>query len=101
MSTETGNPTELCKRRRVQKLKPGQLKARWANLEGEPDFYAFTFDKADERHAKLVIKAFCSGRYNQLEKCIDASFLQQLESLGYDLDTLRFSIEKKQKPEEH
>ena len=86
------------KRYRAPKVKPGQLKAQLAKVNGIPDFYVFSLDKSDEDR-QLIMKAFCFGRYNQASKTVGPPLLEILRMRGYDLETLRFSIEKKQQPQ--
>lgn len=89
------------KRRWSPPRKPGQLKAGFARFEGCFDFIVGSDHKCDNNLIHNMI-ATTTSRYDVIsrtfkqEKCL----LQELEDRGYDLSTLRFSIEKKKEQQD-
>ncbi len=83
------------------KPKDGQLVARWGYADGEgPDicFYAGQgVGRADQAllHHALTSKRPVAMKALMGEIEFDPSLVEDLEARGYDLTTLRFSIQKK------
>lgn len=80
----------------MPRAKAGELKAKWAN-EGEAAGGDIAYacgvgcHKADLHLLHYVIGA---GHWNPNDRKTDPSFLDELKARGYDLTTIRFSIQK-------
>lgn len=87
------------KRYRRPKTVPGQIKLQKGKIDGEVDTCIFYGDNVPRCDRALIINAFTSKRmYLNFSRNLpefDPSLIEELEARGYDLDTLRFSIEKK------
>lgn len=98
------------KRYRRPNTKPGEIKMQYGRLEGdEPDLCYFRGPGVQRCDMHLIHNMFTSKR---LEIDYDAplgsprylwgkygpSFQEELEARGYDLTTLKFSIQKKEQP---
>lgn len=72
------------------KAKPNQLKVQFGKLPGEKADVVYAYgencDKADIYVLKEMLDGVVSG---------DKTVLSQLKERGYDLSTLKFSIDKK------
>ena len=68
-------------------------------LDGETDILIFFGDNVPRCDRSLVMNALCSERQytdlTTLKPRFDASLIDELEKRGYDIDTLRFSIDQK------
>lgn len=84
------------KRWRAPKARDGQLKMQYGKLpHDEPDMcvvWGSGCAKADSRLLmnRLHEKIFSPGTFDN-----DPGLIEELENRGYDITTLRFSIEKK------
>ncbi len=81
--------------KRIHRLtaKPGQLRAGWARPEpgGPPDLcYAWGGAGADKSDVRIVSEAIEAAHI-----CGGSSLRFELERRGYDITTLKFSIERK------
>ena len=81
-------------------MKNQQIKLQKHRLEGCVDICVFFGDDVPRCDRALVMQAFTSKRqgidFNDDMKTIwEPSFIDELEKRGYDIDTLRFSIDKK------
>lgn len=88
------------KRLRAPKAKPGQLVARWGKVEGNIDLCYAWGPGVDRSDARLLNTVLSGERYRPSMKNypgyeVGPSFFDELESRGYDLTTLKFSVEKK------
>ena len=87
------------KKYRRPKLTNGQIKLQKHRLDGEVDVCVFYGDDVPRCDRALVMYAFTSTRQRTdlktMKPAFDPSFIDELESRGYDLDTLRFTIDKK------
>lgn len=94
------------KRYRAPKAKPGELKAQWGKWPGDLPELCYVWGAGiSKRDANLMHDMLCEKRARlafgddrlKLGPPIiyDKSFLQELEARGYDITTLRFSIQKK------
>jgi hypothetical protein len=96
------------KRYRRLRAKPGQLRAAWAKPDehNNPDLCYSWGEGTKSADGHLMHWAFSSprartnydaplGSPRYLWSVYDDSFLQELEKRGYDLTTLKFSIQKK------
>ncbi|AUQ62149.1 hypothetical protein [Phaeobacter inhibens] len=83
----------MAKRIHTLTAKPGQLRAGWGRPEpGEtPDLcYAWGAAGADKTDGRVLSSAF------EFEKnCFGRTLREELEYRGYDVTTLKFSIEQK------
>jgi hypothetical protein len=95
------------KYKRVPKAKPGQLIVTWAHRKCDgPDLYFINGGSgATQWDRALANYAFCAPRIRFVygeeaakigsDTDFEPSFVEELEKRGYDLTTLRFSIQKK------
>ena len=74
----------------------GQIKMQRGRLDGEEDMLIFFGDGVPRCDRALVFNTLCSDRYGFNSTKPDPSFIEELELRGYDLETLKFSIERKQ-----
>ncbi len=63
-------------------------------VDGDVDMCIYYGDNTPRCDRALVMYMLCSERLNY-GGGVEPSFIDDLESRGYDLDTLKFSIEKK------
>jgi len=81
------------KRYRKPKLKDGQIIFQRGKIDGDIDMCIF-YENIPRCDVSLVMYYLAAENINYRGgEC--KSFLQELENRGYDLDTLRFSINKK------
>lgn len=84
---------------RRPKVKTGQIKLQKGKVDGYVDICIFFGDDVPRCDRALVMQAFCSERQRldirTMKPAFDASLIEELEKRGYDIDTLRFSIDKK------
>lgn len=90
---------ELNKRYRRPKTKDGQIIVRRGKIDGDVDMCIFFGDGVPRCDRALVIDALCSKRQrtdlSTMRPVFDPSLMNELDERGYDIDTLRFSIQKK------
>lgn len=91
----------MAKRLRVPKAKPGELRACWGKADrwSGPDICYAWGDGVPRADGRLLHNTLSSERMtvdfpNTGHKWVP-SFVQELEERGYDLTTLRFSIQRK------
>lgn len=81
--------------------KPGELKVQWGKLPSESPGLCYVWGEGvPNADATLLHDVLSSPRYRPLQslhEAPDPSFLKELEARGYDLSTLRFTIQKKQR----
>jgi predicted ATPase len=79
------------KRLRAPKAKPGELKVAFGKHEGDIDlFYCHGGEGAGKRDARLLSHFFENVKWPD-----DRNLRQELEARGYDIATLKFSIQQK------
>ncbi len=81
--------------------KPGELKALWGKLPHDaPDIcYLWGGEGARSCDGHLLYSMFSGFGHRKGQHCVEHDgFLKELEARGYDLTTLKFSIQKKIKP---
>ena len=85
----------MMKRFRAPKAKPGELKAQWGKLPHDtPDMCYAWGEGVNRADARLLSNAL--GGKNYLPGLgLEPSLIDELEKRGYDLTTLRFSVQKK------
>jgi hypothetical protein len=90
------------KRWRAPKAKPGELKAQWGKVEGEVDLcFAWGGAGATKSDSALLQQVLANKRYLPSFKGplgtyeTENSLVEELEARGYDITTIRFSIQKK------
>ncbi|MCB1757520.1 MAG: hypothetical protein KDJ38_18505 [Gammaproteobacteria bacterium] len=84
------------KRYRTPKARPGQLKAQWGKLPEEAPDLVFCWGNGISRCDGSMLHSFLDGkRYNPIRKIYENSFLDELQERGYDITTLKISVEKK------
>lgn len=85
---------------RRPKAKEGQIIFQRHKVDGEIDMCVICGDNVPRCDRALVMTFFSSERQRfelgKMRPTFDPSFLDELESRGYDLDTLKFSIERKE-----
>lgn len=89
------------KRYRRPKVIEGQIKMQRGRIDGDnPDMCIFFGDNVPRCDRSLVMNALCSERMHfdlsTTRPKFGPSLIDELEKRGYDLETLRFSIERKQ-----
>lgn len=82
------------KRYRRPKVIEGQIKMQRGNVDGAPDMCIFYGDNVPRCDRALVMNALCFGQLSWDRKMLP-SLVEELEKRGYDMETLRFSIERK------
>jgi hypothetical protein len=82
------------KRYRAPKVIEGQIKMQRGKVDGAVDMCVFYGDDTPRCDRALVMNTLCCEWLNWKSESVP-SFIDELERRGYDLDTLRFSIEKK------
>lgn len=83
---------------RSPKAKPGELKLVYRKLPDEnPDICTVWGDGAGHNGADsaLLFNVFCNKRTRFDSKILDPSFVDELKERGYDITTIKFSIQKK------
>ena len=84
------------KKYRSPKAKPGELKAQWGKLPGDNPAICYAWgDGVGKCDAHLLHNAFSCKTHNPINDTWDISFFEELEKRGYDMTTLKFSIQKK------
>lgn len=86
------------KRYRRPKVADGQIKMQKGLYYGDVDMCVFFGDNIQKRDVKLMLNYICSERPSFVMNGTSEmrpSLIDELESRGYDLDTLRISIKKK------
>jgi hypothetical protein len=90
---------ELNKRYRRPKTKDGQIIVRRGKIDGDVDMCIFYGDGVPSCDRALVLNVLCSPRQrtdlSTMRPVFDPSLMDELEKRGYDIETLRFSIQKK------
>lgn len=85
-------------RPRYLKAKPGQLVAGWGKSDGMVDICFAWGDGVSRSDAHLLNTVFASKRFRPTgisDYETTPSLIKELESRGYDITTLKFSVEKK------
>jgi len=92
------------KRYRSPKLAEGQIKVQKGKIDGDVDMCIFYGDNVPRCDRALVLNALCGKRqywdFKTRLPLFDQSLIDELESRGYDLDTLQFSIKRKANQED-
>lgn len=95
------------KRYRAPRAKPGELKAQWGRLpHDDPDLCYAWGEGVSKCDGSLLHSIFGCKRqravYGEERErnhgypvVFDPSFIEELQARGYDITTLRFSIQKK------
>ena len=87
---------KVVKRFRAPKAKPGELKAQWGKLAHDTADICYAWGECvSKADAHLLHNALSSEHLRHLDNKWTPSLLKELESRGYDLTTLKFSIQKK------
>ena len=89
------------KRWRAPRAKPGELKVQWGKLpQDSPDMiFCHGGGGANKRDSALLHWVLAGQRPN-IRGGFDDSLFDELEKRGYDLTTLKFSIQKKENNEQ-
>ena len=84
---------------RRPKVHAKQIKMQRGKVDGYLDICAFFGDEILRCDRALLMNAFCSERLrlnlSTTKYEFDKSLIEELETRGYDIDTLKLSIEKK------
>jgi hypothetical protein len=85
------------KRYRMPKVKDNELKLQWGKLpKDEPDICVLLGKDIPKCDSRLLMNSFSSKRFHPNSFEFEDSFLEELEKRGYDIETIKFSIKKKQ-----
>jgi hypothetical protein len=88
------------KRYRRPQVVEGQIKMQKGRIDGDEDMCIFYGDNVPRCDRALVMNALCCERQHTdlstMRPKFEPSLIDELEKRGYDLDTLRFSIERKE-----
>jgi hypothetical protein len=80
---------------RSPKAKEGELKAQWGKLPDDiPDLCYAWGEGVPSCDARLIDWMLSGNRYDSIEKEWMPSFLEEFKTRGYDITTLKFSIQK-------
>lgn len=80
----------------VPRAREGQLKAQWGKLADSDYDLCYVWGKGASRaDAHLLHSALTLKPYMPLTKEFAPSFLEELEARGYNVTTLKISVEKK------
>lgn len=82
------------KRYRAPKVVEGQIKMQRGRIDGGVDMCIFYGDNTPRCDRALVMNTLCCDQLNWKSES-EPSLIEELEKRGYDLDTLKFSIERK------
>ena len=78
------------------RARSGQIKCQWGKLaDADPDLVLCWGDGTAKADANLLHHALSSKDYSPMDKTWHPSLLEELEARGYDLATLKISVEKK------
>ena len=82
----------------MPRAKFGEIKVKWGyeKHSGEDLFSCYGGHDDSRDHAKMMLDAISFSRYSKLYGEYKPSLLEELESRGYDITTLVFSIQKKE-----
>ena len=87
---------------RKPKIKDGQIKVQRGKIDGDVDMCVFYADNIPSCDRRLIMNALGGERAHarvsnngKLSVEFAPSLIDELEARGYDLDTLKFSIDKK------
>ena len=84
------------KRYRTPKAKEGQIKLQYGRVDGVNDLVLVHGDGVPRCDRALFFSFLSSRSYSPAREEWDDSFLEELEKRGYDIKTLKISVEKKQ-----
>lgn len=81
---------------RMPKAKPGQLKAQWGKSpdDSSPDICYAAGEGVPNCDTHLLHNFLHHQPYSQLTHEFFDSFIDELKKRGYDITTLKFSVEK-------
>ncbi len=83
----------------VPRAREGQIKVQWANTaEGGEDLHYFRGEGVGRADGWLLHSAISAPTHSPMKNEWHPSLLEELEARGYDIKTLKISVEKK-KPE--
>ena len=88
------------KRLRTPMTKPGELKVQWGKLPHENPDMVFCWGDGSSKHDSNLLHYFMASKRpdpqaTPLYSKMIPSLFEELEARGYDLTTLKFSIQKK------
>jgi hypothetical protein len=85
----------MTKRIRRPTAKPNQLKVQYGKLPGDkPDLTYVWGPGCDRTDYMVLMQGLNLKPFDRLTDSYEDSVLKQLEERGYDITTLKFSIEK-------
>lgn len=80
----------------VPRARDGQIKAQWGKLADSYPDLCYVWGKGTSRaDARLLHNMLSLKPYMPLTKEFCPSFLEELDARGYDITTLKISVEKK------
>lgn len=76
----------------------GQIKIQYgySKHEGEDHFMCYGGHENSRRDVRLLMSSINEKRYNRISGKYENSLMEELEERGYDLRTLKISVEKKE-----
>ncbi|BDM64578.1 hypothetical protein NFHSH190041_20300 [Shewanella sp. NFH-SH190041] len=83
------------KRYRTPRAKSGQIKLQYGRVDGVNDLVVANGDGIPSCDRALFFSFLSSKSYSPVRNEWDDSFLEELEKRGYDIKTLKISVEKK------
>lgn len=90
----------MTKRYRRPKVIEGQIKVQMGKIDGDVDMCIFYGDNVPRCDRALVLNVLGSKRqrtdFSTMRPVFDPSLFDELEKRGYDLNTLQFSIKRKE-----
>lgn len=85
----------------VPRARPGQIKLQWANTaEDGRDMYCFRGPGVPKADANLLLWMAHKKHHSPLDRDWHPSLVEELEARGYDITTLKITVEKKQEDQE-
>lgn len=86
----------MTKTYRSPRPKDGQIKCQYGKLPHDaPDICFVWGDGCRPEDARMLYNLITSKPFHPLDKTFGKSFLENLEERGYDIETLKISVEKK------
>ena len=86
----------------VPRARPGQLKLQWANTaEDGRDMYCFRGPGIPKVDGHLLLWAVHAKQYSPLDKVWHPSLVEELKDRGYDITTLKITVEKRPEDKEN
>lgn len=80
----------------IPRSRDGELKCQWGKLaDHKPDLIYTRGEGIPRADAHLLHSTISSKDYSPMDKQWHPSFIEELEARGYDIKTLKISVQKK------